>query len=180
MENRKDSKLIGTVLLYLVIVAAAAATRLVPHEWNMAPVSAVAIFAAMYLPLRHAIALPLAARFVSDLVIGFFNPVQMIAVYGAHLFGVVLGRWIRQRKSVGRVAAAPVLAGIVFFLVTNFAFLYPEYPHNVAGIIAAYVNGLPFLRGTLLGDMLYTYVLVGGYEAVAYLLRRQALQRVRA
>src|SRR3989344_3413457 len=178
MENRKDSKLIGTALLYIVIVVAAAATRLLPHEWNMAPVSAIAIFAALYLPLRYAIVLPLAVRFVSDLIIGFFSIPLMIAVYAAHLFGVVLGRWIRARKSAGRVVAAPVIAGVVFFLVTNFALLSPEYPHTWAGIVLAYTNGLPFLRGTLLGDMLYTYVLVGGYETVAHLLRRPARQRV--
>ena len=153
---------------YIIIIAAAVITRLIPHAWNFAPVTAIAIFAAIYLPTRQAIALPLAIRFISDAVIGFFSWPLMIAVYLAHLFGVAMGLWIRGNKSVGRVIAAPIVSAIVFFLVTNFAWLYTGYSNDLAGIMLAYTNGLPFLRGTLLGDVSYTLALVGGYELVMY------------
>ena len=62
-------------------------------------------------------------------------------------------------------------ASVLFFLVTNFAYLYAEYPHNFAGIILAYANGLPFLRGTIVGDLGYSVALFGVFEAFKYLTR---------
>lgn len=154
------------IILYIIIVLAAVATRFIPHLWNFAPVTAIAIFAAIYLPKKQAVALPLAIRFVSDVIIGFFSWPLMIAVYLSHLFGVAMGLWIRRNKSVGRVIVAPIISAIVFFLVTNFAWFYAGYPNDFTGIMLAYTNGLPFLRGTLLGDVFYTLALVGSYEFV--------------
>ena len=52
---------------------------------------------------------------------------------------------------------------------TNFAFLYGNaYPHTWTGIISAYVNGLPFLRGTMAGDLGYGLFLFGTYELIVY------------
>lgn len=163
-----------STIFYIFIIAAIVATRLLPHLWNFAPITAVAIFAGMYLPKKQALALPLAARFVSDLFLGFFSPVLMLAVYFCHLFGAALGIWVRKDKSLTRVIGAPVISAAVFFFITNFAWFYSTYPHNLSGIILAYTNGLPFLRGTLLGDVAYTLALVGGYEAVLYYQARRA------
>lgn len=163
------------IFFYSLIVIATAGSRLVPHAWNFAPVTAVAVFAAIYLPKRQAFIIPLAARFVSDWIIGFFAWPLMLAVYASHLFGVVMGLWVRKNKTAVRVITAPVVSALVFFLVTNFAWFYSTYPHDLSGIILAYVNGLPFLRGTLLGDLAYTLALVGGYEAVAYYQARKKI-----
>ena len=62
MFSSRTSK---SYLLYIFIVTAAVATRFIPHAWNFAPVTAIAIFAAIYLPTRQAVALPLAIRFIS-------------------------------------------------------------------------------------------------------------------
>src|SRR3989344_9220870 len=168
-------------LLYFVLIASAVATRLFPHAWNFAPVTAVAIVAAVYLPLRMAITLPLSIRFVSDMFLGFFGFKLMIAVYLAHLFGVLAGLWVKRNKSSYRVLAAPAASAIVFFLVTNFAFLYPPsaYTHNLSGVISAYINGLPFLRGTLLGDIVYTVALIYGYQAILYFQKNYKLAEIK-
>lgn len=71
-----------------------------------------------------------------------------------HSFGMGLGQWTK-------IIASSLGASLIFFLVTNFAFLYAEYPHTLSGVIAAYANGLPFFRGTLLGDLGYTVGLFG-------------------
>lgn len=189
-------------MVFILIVISAALTRILPHAWNLAPVTAIAIVAAMYLPAREALLMTFVIRFISDLIIGFFAWPLMIAVYASHFFGVVMGLWVRksvtsslppslklrrtsrvpsplpEREGVRsgiwpRVIIAPVFSSIVFFLVTNFAFLYPTYTHDLSGIISAYVNGLPFLRGTLSGDVLYTSALVGSVE-LALLWRRKA------
>ncbi|MBI4054417.1 MAG: hypothetical protein HY397_03765 [Candidatus Doudnabacteria bacterium] len=159
--------------LYLLIVLAAVAARLVPHVWNFAPVSAVAIVAAVYLPLRQAFILTFAVRFLSDAILGFFSWPLMVAVYASHLFGVGLGAWVGRKKNFFRIMSAPLAASALFFLVTNFAFFYPTYEHNLDGVILSYVNGLPFLRGTVLGDLFYTVVLIYGLEAVLSLARKR-------
>lgn len=182
-------------MIYLVIIFAIIA-RFVPHMPNFAPITALAIFSAAHLGWKKSVGLTLAARFVSDLFLGFFSWPLMLAVYASHLFGVALGLWIKKSltsplvplhylerdnthissqemgrvgeglRKWGKILASGVISAAVFFLVTNFAFLYSSYPHTWAGIVQSYINGLPFLRGTLLGDVGYTLALFAAYEAV--------------
>jgi hypothetical protein len=83
---------------------------------------------------------------------------------------------MKKSESFGgvKILGASLSGSIIFFLLTNFAFLYSQYPHNLSGVIQAYVNGLPFFRGTLLGDLFYSFALFGGYE-FARLYKQSAL-----
>jgi hypothetical protein len=157
---------------------------------NFAPVTALAIFSAANMDWKKSVGLVLVVRFISDIFLGFFAWPLMLAVYAAHLVGILFGLWIKNSprpslwKREGEAAVTPsfskeggggvnywtkvisssLFASAIFFLATNFAFLYAGYPHNISGIMAAYANGLPFLRGTLLGDLGYTVGLFGAYE----------------
>lgn len=170
---------LNSIYIYLIIVLAAAA-RFVPHLANVAPVTAIAIFAGAYLPKKQATALPLIVRFISDIFLGFFSWPLMVAVYAAHLFGVILGVWIRREEDGAarwlRVIASGAFSAAVFFLVTNFAFLYKEYPHTAAGVMLSYTNGLPFLRGTVVGDVGYTVALFAIFEFAQYLVKSRKLK----
>lgn len=168
------------MLIYLIIFFAII-SRLIPHFPNVGAITALAIFSAVYLPKKQALVIPLAARFLSDLIIGFFSWPLMIAVYFSHLGGVVLGLWIKKSNQATRwvkIVTSGVGASLIFFLVTNFAFLYPEYPHNLAGILLSYTNALPFLRGTLVGDVGYTVGLFGVYELAKYFVEQRAKKRI--
>ena len=164
------------MFIYLIIILAVA-SRLMPHLPNAGVITALTIFSAVYLPKKQALIIPLAARFTSDLIIGFFSWPLMIAVYLAHLSGILFGLWIKQTKSSNRWLKI-ILSGFgtagVFFLITNFAFLYPEYPHTLAGITQSYINALPFLRGTIVGDVGYVVSLFGAYELAQYLVKLRA------
>lgn len=172
-------------MVYLIILVAAL-TRFVPHMPNLAPVTALAIFGAVYLPKKQALVIPLAVRLLSDLFLGFFSWPLMIAVYAAHLIGFGLGLLVKkhsvslQGKFLG-LTGAGMLSAIIFFLITNFAFFYSatEYTHNLSGILLAYYNGLPFFQGTLIGDVVYTLVLAGSYEAVKYFVVNRTNQKHR-
>ncbi len=154
--------------ILFAVIGLAILARWLPHMPNVAPITALGIFAGAYLPFRRAVIIPLAARLLSDIILGFFSWPLMVAVYGAHAFGAVLGMWVKGEngsiKRWGRIAAAGGISATVFFLVTNFAFLYANYPHTWTGIIASYTNGLPFVRGTLLGDVGYSVGLFFSYE----------------
>jgi hypothetical protein len=152
-------------LALLTLILAAAATRLLPHPPNMTSLSAVALFGGAYLAdKRLAFLVPLTALFLTDLVIGFYG--HMEVVYLAFLLVVCIGLWLQKHRTVPAIAGASIASSIVFFLVTNLVWFHigdTPYPLNFQGMIESYVAGLPFLRNTLTGDLLYTALLFGGF-----------------
>ena len=164
------------MLVYFIVVLAAV-SRFIPHMSNAAPITALAIFAAAHMTKKEALGVTLAARFVSDIFLGFFAWPLMVAVYISHAAGIVFGSWIKNSQSASRrwmkIGVSGAVSSLLFFLVTNFAFLYSTYPHTWAGIAAAYANGLPFLRGTVAGDVGYTLAFFGLYEVAAILMRHR-------
>ncbi|MGH6889988.1 MAG: DUF6580 family putative transport protein [Rhizomicrobium sp.] len=154
-------------MLAITLIAAAAASRLLPHPPNMTSVTAIALFGgAMLADWRLAFLVPLAAMFAGDLVLGFHS--QMFSVYGSFALIVCMGLWLQRRRTPARIAGAAVAASLVFFAITNFGVwaLDAMYPHTPAGLVACYTAALPFLRNTLAGDLLYTLVLFGGMALV--------------
>lgn len=170
-------------MIYLIILFAVL-TRFIPHMPNLAPVTALAIFGAVYLPKKQALVIPLAVRVISDIFLGFFSWPLMVAVYASHLVGFGLGLWVKKSSTdfSGRFAklfGSAVVSALVFFLVTNFAFFYApqEYAHNLSGVLLAYYNGLPFLRGTLVGDTAYTLALAVAFEGATYLAGKKLFSK---
>jgi hypothetical protein len=108
---------------FLVLVAltlAAAASRLIPHPPNFAPIGALALFGgACFVDRRSAFLVPLAAMFLSDLAIGGLHPLIPV-VYGAFALIVCLGFSLRRRRRVVPIAAATLASSLLFFVVTNF------------------------------------------------------------
>lgn len=171
------------VILLVVLILAAAFSRLVPHLHNFAPVAAVALFAAAYLPSRRwSVLLPLIAMFLSDVVLyatkdGAYRDQavsNMLFVYPAYIVVAVIGQWLRSRVTTGRVVGAALAGSIAFFLITNFgAWLTLSQPlsatepavyeRTLGGLLNCYVAGVPFFRGTFFGDIVYTAVLFGSF-----------------
>lgn len=154
------------LVLSLVIIAVAstrALPYLIPHLWNFSAVYALGIFAgSQFQDKRLALAMPLGAMALSDLFIGQgFS----LMVYAGFIIIVMCGIAIRNHITVTNVALASIIGAILFFLITNFAFLYPttQYPHNMSGIITSYVMGLPFLRNALISDLIFAPVLFYGF-----------------
>ena len=155
------------------MVLAAAATRalplFIPHIWNFTAVGALAIFSgAQFTDKRLALAMPLAAMAISDLFIG--NGFDAV-VYSGFIAMVVCGMLISKRQNISKFFLGNITGAVIFFLITNFALFYPVsmYPHNLAGIIASYVAGLPFLNNMLAGNLIYGTVLFGSF----YLLQQR-------
>lgn len=148
----------------IAMVLAAAATRLVPHPWNLTSVAAVALFGGAYFQDRRlAFAVPLGALFVSDLVLGLYAGMPLVYLSFALIVGV--GLWLRSRRRPLIIAGAALASSLLFFAVTNFGVWASGqlYPRNLAGLIACYTAALPFFRNTLEGDLVYTLILFGGF-----------------
>ena len=156
-------------LLFALLLLFGSIARFVPHPANFAPIGALGIFAGLYAKnWKQAISLPLVARLVSDALIGFFTPGVMVAVYLSTLAGAVLGMLARRNKTTITIVGATVIGSVIFFIITNAAvWLFDGfYPLNLPGLFQSYIMALPFFRNSLLADLFYTGVLVGGYELV--------------
>ncbi|MDR7483370.1 MAG: DUF6580 family putative transport protein [Armatimonadota bacterium] len=146
------------------LIAAAAASRLLPHPPNATPIAAMALFGGAHLADRRlALLLPLAAMLASDLVLGLHALLPV--VYGAFALIVWIGTRLAGRITPVRVAGATLAGSVLFFVVTNVGVwaLGGLYPRTAAGLVAAYVAAVPFFRNMLLGDAAYALLLFGGY-----------------
>lgn len=142
------------------LILLAAIMRLVPHWPNFTPIGAMALLGGAYLKNRsQAFIVPLAAMFLSDLVIGFHG--GMLAVYIAFAVAVVLGMTLRNKVSVSRTALTALASSVIFFVVTNFAVWMSGslYPKTAAGLAQCFVMAIPFFHYSVLGDLFYTGIL---------------------
>ena len=160
-------------LLVLVgMILAAAASRLIPHPPNFAPIGAMALFGgACFAHRRAAFVVPLTAMFLSDLAIGVLSGSLSLGlhrlipvVYGSFALIVCLGFWLRRRRKAVPIAGAALASSVLFFVLTNFGVwaLGSWYPKTWEGLVACYVAAIPFFHNTLLGDAVYSTVLFGG------------------
>ena len=141
---------------------------------NFAPLSAVALCGAAFLPRRTAVVLPLFALLLSDLAINAVYGVpmlswEMLARYVALGGIVVLGLVLRKSPTFGRMLGASFAGSIGFYLITNSASWLTEagYAKTLSGWVQALTMGLPgypstlsFYRSTLISDLLFTALFV--------------------
>lgn len=161
-------------LLPILIILVGAFSRLIPHVPNFAPITAITLFGASYLPKKYAFITPLAAMFLSDLVIGFYG-VERIFVYGSFALIGILGLWLRKQKSFKNILTASVLSSVIFYLVTNFgvwANPVTSYTKDFSGLISSYIAAIPFFRYTLLSDLTFTLSFFGIYEILLTLNKK--------
>lgn len=151
-------------LFTFVLLFIAAFSRIVPHPVNVAPITAIALFAGVYLERKHAFIIPLAAMFISDYFIGFYDAV--LWVYLSIILIGFIGLWLKKHRGILSTIGASVAGSVVFFLVTNFGVWLTWYPQTWAGFIGCYTAAIPFFRNTMLGDLGYVAVLFGIYELV--------------
>lgn len=162
-------------LRFLVLtgmILAAAASRLIPHPPNFAPIGAMALFGGACFPHRRAaFIVPLAAMFLSDLAIGVLSGNLSLGlhrlipvVYGSFALIVCLGFWLRTRRTLMPIAGATLAGSALFFVLTNFGVwaFGSMYPWTWDGLVACYVAAIPFFHNTLMGDAVYMAVLFGG------------------
>ena len=172
------------LLVLVLMILAAAASRVLPHPPNVASITAVALFGGAYLTSKRlALIVPLAALFLSDLILGFYRHMEI--VYGSFLLVVFVGFWLQRKRSVLRIAGAALAGSVIFFIITNFGVWAFEslYPRTAAGLLACYVAAIPFFQNTILGDALYTAVLFGGFalaEKVFPILRERDLRHAQS
>ena len=149
------------------MILLAALTRLLPHYPNFTAVGAIALFGGAYFNDRRlAFVVPVAAMFLTDLIIGLHA--TMLTVYISIILTVVIGMTLKQRKNAGTIALGAISASVMFFIITNFGMWLSGtmYPMNAAGLAECYIAAIPFYQYTALGDLFYSAILFGAFELV--------------
>lgn len=155
------------ILVLIVLAAGLRISGVLPY--NFSPVAAIALFgAAMFSNRVLGIVLPLAIMLISDVFIGFHD--TMWAVYGAFIAVALIGQVVRKNPTMLSALGGAMIGSVAFFLITNAAcwLTMPEYSKDFSGLLNSYAAGLPFFRGTFVGDLLYTVVFFGSYKLAEY------------
>lgn len=163
--------------LLVGVVLVAAASRLLPHPFNFAPLGAMALFGSAYLHQRGlGLLLTMAAWWLSDLVLNnvvypqqadfvlftdsaFFIYISIAAIY-------FMGRFLLSSISAGRVVAGSLVASVLFFVLSNLGVWFQNtlYPLTAAGFVECYAQALPFFPNTIAGDLVYSAALFAAYR----------------
>lgn len=151
------------VIAFLVFLGAF--SRLLPHKPNFSPLTALALFAAVYLGRKTSLIIPLLAMLASDIFLGFYDAKLMAFVYGSFALTVALG-WLLKKKKWLAVSLGSFLGSVIFFLLTNFAvwFFYEWYPKTAFGLWDCYLQALPFFKNTLLSSFVFSFSFFGVFE----------------
>ena len=132
--------------------------RFIPHPPNATPIAAMALFAGAFFHNRVlAYIVPTAAMLLSDLVLGIHSTI--VYVYAGIMLTVFIGSTIKKVHFFS-VGISAIIASAVFFLITNFgAWLHHDmYAQNLDGLLHAYAAGIPFLRNSLIANLIFTYL----------------------
>jgi hypothetical protein len=163
-----------TLALAGVAVLAAGLTLIPPtyRPWNLSALGALGLFAAARLGFWQAVAIFGVGLGVKEL--GAYvqygmapHPPTWACYAGYVLLGYLL---LRRTESPVRIGATAVSASLLFFLFTNFgAWLEQAYPYGYTfeGLINCYNAAIPFYRGTLAGDLVFTAGLFAAHAALS-------------
>lgn len=168
------------IILLVVIVFGVVLMRLIPHPPNLSPIGALALFSGAYFENRTKFILPIAALFLSDLIIGFHT--TMPFVYGSFIVTILLGAYLKQKQSILRIGCLSMISSVLFFFITNFGVWATSsmYASTFSGLMNAYAMGVPFFRNTVAGDLVYSFILFYGLQSCIILKTRiQQLMNVK-
>lgn len=148
----------------IVIILSAALFRLVPHPPNFTPAVGVALFSgALLSDKRLALAVVFVSMLLSDFFLGFHTTMPVVYL------SLALIAWFSS-PSLARGQTLPLVlaaltSSVFFFAITNAGvwLLQDLYPKSLPGLIACYTAALPFFKNSLIGDILYTLILFGGF-----------------
>ncbi len=175
----------GTSAMYLTAVALIALGSLL--RWgladipNFAPVCGLALFSGFLFPsIGLRLAVPMGVMAVTDMGLGGYQPLLRVVVYASLAAPVLLAPILRRSmrglldhdglcgRGLAGMCSCVLASSLLFFFATNMAtwIVTDWYPKTWTGLADCLVMALPFFRFTLAGDLLFSFVLFGGYAAL--------------
>ena len=158
----------------IILILFGVMVRLFPHLPNATPITAIAFASSIYLGKRWSIILPIFTLFLSDIFIGFYDWKIMLSVYSSFALIGCLSWVSRKYGGIFPVFLSVIGSALLFFFITNGAvwLFSPWYEKSISGLLYSYELGIPFFRNMLMGDIIYTALLLGVFEFVRMGVRR--------
>ena len=102
---------------------------------------------------------------LGDALVGFYAIVVMVFVYFGFAASTLTSRLLLlNKKSIPRFLVAVFAAAVVFYAVSNIGMWWYSYPHTFNGLVACWIDGLPFLLRSISGDLVYGCLMFGIVE----------------
>lgn len=175
LESKKTLALSGLFILF------GACTRFFTFIPNFSALESLALFGGAYIAMRYvAILIPLAAMFLSDLVINntiarpFFPDHEGFVIFSDYMIWntiaivliVLFGRLFLKKMNLLRGIAGILGATAIFWIISNIGAWLSSglFPLTFAGMIENFAFALPFLKNSLLGNFVFGFILFGSYE----------------
>lgn len=173
-----------TLLLAIILILAAAISRVIMYPNNFSPIIGMALFSgAVIKDRRFAFAMPIFAMFIADAMFeisgiaqGFWGWGQLVG-YGILALITVIA-FSLKKINVVTVTGYSIMSSVIFYLLSNLSFflidnpVYNTYTQDAEGFFDCYVKALPFFRTSLIADLVFSAVLFGVYYLVnQYVIR---------
>ncbi|MCH2200981.1 MAG: hypothetical protein MK110_10810 [Fuerstiella sp.] len=137
--------------------------------------------------VRHPaiIILPLAIRLLTDSLLWYntgygFYP-SMLFDYSAYLLIALIAKYLPMSQYL-KVVAGGLVGPCLFFVVSNLGVwaLWPDtYASTLAGLMNCYAQGLPFLRGSVMGNFVFALIFLGAWHVAVAVETKEALAAVK-
>ena len=198
MSLKKINPRTALLILFIVLTGllrVMSAGNLLSPIANFTPIGAMALFGGTYFNSRwKSYLFPLLTLFLSDVVMMqlFYKTHSngllysgWLWTYGAFAVMVLIGKYVKKVNFTNVVTAA-VTAALAHWLITDFGVWLvggldittgKALSRDWQGFVQCYVQAIPFLKNMLLGNIIYSGVLYGGFEA---LQKRYPLLRLQA
>ncbi|MBT3251065.1 MAG: hypothetical protein HN729_01055 [Candidatus Marinimicrobia bacterium] len=155
------------IFALVLIVFITFISRFVPHPPNFTPILAAGLFAGTYFNKKYlAYIIPISIMIATDLIIGIHA--TLVWVYLSILLVVLLGTIIAKKKNILTVGLGGIGGAVLFFILTNFGVWITgggySHPLTFGGLIACYIDAIPFFKNTLLSTMGYYSIMYLSYE----------------
>ncbi len=149
--------------LALGLIVVGVLSRLIPHPPNVTAVVGASLLAAYGIRnIWLAALVPVAVMALGDLVLGWHT--SALFTYAGMLAVTFIGRGLFRELSVVRLGTAAFLSSAAFFAISNFGvWAGGYYGYSFAGLLACYLEAIPFWGMSLLGDLGSTAILFGLY-----------------
>lgn len=158
---------------------------------NFAPVGALSLFAGARLRGWQAYVVPIALMAATDPLVSLIYGYSATSgysfatpfIYASFLISVWIGTRLRSTENPAWIGAAALIGSAQFFLISNFGVWLGSthtYAHTPAGLLACYINAIPFFRHTVISDVIYAAVFFGLHAVLSRTVVRSERVAVQA
>lgn len=177
LQEKRRIHLIKLLTVALLIGIALFERLLIDLGSNVELITLSIFLAAYYIGRRYSLIVALLALAISDILLG--NTSIMLFTWSAYLLIAVFAGALSLFKKKGwqkilLATSGGIVGSIWFYLWTNFGVWLLDswgmYADNFTGLVQSYINGLPFLRNHLVGNLIILSIGFSIVETTEYIL----------